>query len=114
MKYIINPLIYSLMKSFFEKQVRDEKFFRNVRAAVQSVILLLTIGIGFSEIREYAVIGFFWLISNEFFYYVGSHEICIDEWEDGYPYFGVRRMFKSWLVFVPCACFAAYGIYSIF
>ena len=55
------------MKSFFEKQVRDEKFFRNVRAAVQSVILLLTIGIGFSEIREYAVIGFFWLISNEFF-----------------------------------------------
>ena len=101
------------MKNFFEKwEDKDQSFFKKVRLVTQLCIVLLTVVVWCLIDWKYGIIGIFWLINNEFFYAVGCREICIDEWEEGYPCFGVPRMFRSWRFFIPLAGIVCLVIYA--
>lgn len=100
---------------FFHKWMdKDRSFFTRIYWGTQLVVLLLTIGIWYLFGPQYGSIGILWLINNDIYYGIGCEEPgCMEEWERGYPWFGVPRMFKSWRKFIPFACILGLLIWGI-
>ena len=80
---------------------------------IQWTILALTVILWCVNWR-FGIIGIFWWLWNMDMYESGCQSQVVDEYEaDGYPEDGLRRMFKSWIVFAIMASVALYFMYQI-
>ncbi len=91
------------IKTIEEEQIawrRKKKLCRCFYYAVQVFALILALYLYFMINKAYGITAIAWLIWNYIQYKIGCQEMVIDEWETGYPTYGVRRMVKSWIFFV--------------
>lgn len=99
-------------KNYYDSLEKKAAMCRFFYYGLQVVILLATVATSYFFGIRIGLTPFVWLIWNYLFYTIGSREQCIDEWEDGYPDDGVKKMLKSWPIFFVIA--AAYLIYVLY
>ena len=92
---------------------QERKRYVRIYNTVQWTILVLTVIAWFINWRL-GVMGIIWLLWNCGTYESGCQADVVDEYElDGYPQDGLRRMFKSWILFAILAGIALYFLYQI-
>ena len=99
---MVNYLIKKLLrmnKDLYEEAKKAEwKTYKRIQAVVLGVGLL-----SFLINWRIGVVGCFWFIWNDAIFLLGDREHTPEEYQTGYCPHGLRKMFKSWIVFAVVA-----------
>lgn len=87
---------YEYFREREEKNSRINMWF----SFIELVILGLTIALCFYN-WQLAIVSFIWLIYNGFTYDEGRERYCVDEIDMPDSAFGLRMVFRSWVVLLP-------------